>query len=126
MAARGNGRRSYWNACSGREIPRYAHPGEHIDPDGGGIAGIATAYQQLGETFQSGNNPDSALKYYQLTLGIDQRLGVKIEEAGMLLQLGNIYKDMRNDSAATRVYEQGRGIARAIGDSARFGTTSRA
>jgi two-component system, NarL family, sensor histidine kinase UhpB len=81
--------------------------------------GVATSLQQLGAIFRAGLHLDSAIKYDLLTLEINQRLGLKINEANMDLEIGNCYKDMQNDSAAQRYFEHGRAVSRAIGDTTR-------
>ena len=86
------------------------------------IRGTATALQQLGSIFRYERHFDSALVYDLRGLEIDQRLGLKIEVINMDLEIGNVYRDNQNDSAAERYYSSGREMAIAAGDSARVAT----
>jgi signal transduction histidine kinase len=56
-----------------------------------------------------------------MTLEIDRRLGLQVEVEGLNVEIGNVYVAMHNDSAAERVYKEGKVLAVSNGDSARMG-----
>jgi two-component system sensor histidine kinase UhpB len=105
-----------------KQASTYTRMGLALKTELNDTRGIATSLQQLGGIFRAGRQFDSALKYDLLTLEMNQRLGLKINEANMDLEIGNCYKDMRNDSAAQRYFEHGRAVSLAIGDTARTAT----
>jgi two-component system, NarL family, sensor histidine kinase UhpB len=86
------------------------------------IRGTATSLQLIGAIFRHERRYDSALVYDVRALEINERLGLKIDAINMDLEIGNIYRDKQNDSAAERYYSSGREIAVAAGDTARVAT----
>jgi two-component system, NarL family, sensor histidine kinase UhpB len=105
-----------------RQASEYTRKGLALKTELKDTRGIATSLEQLGSIFRNGRHYDSALKYDQLALETDQKLGLKLEELNMDLEIGNVYRNKQNDSAAQRYFERGRTLALATGDTARVAT----
>ena len=81
------------------------------------MRGIATSLKQLGSVFRYDKQTDSALTYYGRSLAINRQMDLKVEEMNLDLDIGNVYKEKKDLVNAGLYFQNGRMLARQMGDS---------
>ena len=82
--------------------------------------GIETALKQQGSIFRGEKRYDSCLTYYFQSLKIIQAMSLKIDEADMEFDIGNVYGDKADLPNARIFLSNSKTVARDMGDSSRF------
>lgn len=88
--------------------------------------GIGTALKQQGSIFRGGKQWDSTLFYYFQALKVFQGMNLKVEEADLDFDIGNVYGD-KADLPNARIYlNNSKAVDRDMGDSTRYNTAEAA
>jgi signal transduction histidine kinase len=82
--------------------------------------GIGTALKQQGAIFRGAKQWDSALVYYFQALKVFQGMNLKVEEADLELDIGNVYGDKADLTNARIFLNNGKTVDREMGDSIRY------
>ena len=78
--------------------------------------GIATSLKQMGSIHRYAKRMDSALDYYGRSLLINRQMDLKVEEMNLDLDIGNVYKEKKDLANAGIYFQNGRTLARQLGD----------
>ena len=81
--------------------------------------GMGTALKQQGSIFRGEKQWDSTLAYYFGALKVFQGMNLKVEEADMEFDIGNVYGDMADLRNARLYLNNSMTVAREMGDSSR-------
>ena len=88
--------------------------------------GIATALKQQGSIFRGAKQLDSALAYYFQALKLFQGMSLKVEEADLDFEIGNVYGDKADLPDARTFLNNSKDVDREMGDSTRYKTAEAA
>lgn len=88
--------------------------------------GIGTALKQQGSIFRGAKQWDSALAYYFQALKVFQGMNLKVEEADLDFDIGNVYGDKADVVNARTFLNNSKAVDREMGDSTRYQTAEAA
>lgn len=82
--------------------------------------GIGTALKQQGSIFRGAKQWDSTLAYYFQALKVFQGMNLKVEEADLDFDIGNVYGDKADLPNARNFLNNGKAVDLEMGDSTRY------